>query len=80
MKPLVILGALIGFLIGGGFGLAGQATWPTILWRACAAALVAAMVTRWWARVWIQGLREAVEQRRHHRRPVANGLPTKAKS
>src|SRR5438552_7235107 len=79
MKPLVILGALVGFLIGGGFGLAGQATWPTVLWRACAGALVAGVLTRWWKGVWIEGLRDAVEQRRHSRRPGPNGLSTKTK-
>jgi len=41
MKSLMILGALAGFLIGSGFGLAGQATWPAALWRACAGALIA---------------------------------------
>jgi hypothetical protein len=67
MKALMILGAVIGFLIGSGFGLAGQSPWPTALWRACAAALVAALLTRWWSRVWIQGLKEVLDQRRHAR-------------
>jgi uncharacterized membrane protein YeiB len=64
MKALVILGAVIGFLIGSGFGLASQSPWPTALWRACAVALMAAVLTRWWSRIWMQGLREALEQRR----------------
>ena len=63
MKALMILGALIGFLIGLGFGLAGRSPWPDALWRACAAALAAAVLTRWWSRVWLRGLREALEQR-----------------
>jgi hypothetical protein len=64
MKALMILGAVIGFLIGCGFGLASQSPWPTALWRACAAALMAAMLTRWWSRIWMQGLREALAERR----------------
>jgi len=67
MKSLMILGAIIGFLIGSGFGLAGQSPWPASLWRACAAALGAALLTRWWSRVWFQGLRDAIEERRHAR-------------
>jgi hypothetical protein len=67
MKALMALGALVGFLIGSSFALAGQSPWPTALWRACAAALIAAVLTRWWARVWMQGLREALEERRHAR-------------
>ena len=63
MKALMILGAIVGFLIGSGFGLASHSPWPEALWRACAAALVAAILSRWWSRRWLQGLREALEQR-----------------
>ena len=82
MKALIILGALIGFLIGSGFGLAGRGPWPEALWRACAAAFVAAVLTRWWSRVWLNGLRETLEQRRHSRTTAAvNSKPIpKAKS
>jgi len=67
MKALMILGSVVGFLVAAGFGLANGSTWPTILWRACAAALVAALLARWWSRIWFQGLREAIEQRRQAR-------------
>ena len=74
MKALMILGALVGFLIGSSFGLAGRSSWPTALWHASAAALVAAVLTRWWSHVWMQGLRESIIQRRHARPPApANG-------
>ena len=66
MKALMILGAILGFAIGTGFGLATESSWPTTLWRGCAAALLAAMLTRWWSRVWIQGLKESME---HHHTP-----------
>jgi len=75
MKSLMILGALAGFLIGSGFGLAGQATWPAALWRACAGALIAAILVRWWGRVWLQGLRDATHQRRNFRRPSSAAKP-----
>ena len=67
MKSLMILGSLVGFLIGAGFSLAGECPWPTALWRAAVAALLVAFLTRWWGRVWVQGLREALEQKRHLR-------------
>ena len=63
MKALMILGAIVGFLIGGGFGLAGSSPWPSALWRACAAALLAAVLTRWWSRVWLSSLRDANQNR-----------------
>jgi len=67
MKALIVLGAIVGFLIGTGFGLAASSPWPAVLWRACAAALVASVLTRWWGRIWMQGLRDSLEQRRTRR-------------
>ena len=67
MKPFMIFGAIVGFLIGGGFSVADDCSWSTALWRACMAALVLATVTRWWSRVWLQSLRDAVNQRRYER-------------
>ena len=67
MKALIILGAIVGFLIGAGFGLAASSPWPSALWRACAAALAACILTRWWGRIWMQGLRDSLEQRRARR-------------
>jgi len=68
MKALIVLGAIVGFLMGAGFGLAGDSPWPTALWRACAAALAAAILTRWWSKIWVQSLQDSIEQR-HHPRP-----------
>jgi hypothetical protein len=65
MKALMILGALVGFLIGSGPALAGLSSWSTALWRASAAALVMAVLTRWWTRICLQGLQESLSQRRH---------------
>jgi hypothetical protein len=45
--------------------MANGSSWPNILWHACAAALVTAMLTRWWGRVWFSGLNDSREQRRH---------------
>jgi hypothetical protein len=63
MKALIILGAIVGFLTGAAFGLAGNSPWPNALWHACAAALAAALLTRWWSRVWMQSLRDSLDQR-----------------
>ena len=68
MKALMIFGSLIGFLVAVGCGMANGSSWPNILWHASAAALVTAMLTRWWGRVWFTGLRDALEQRRHGNR------------
>ena len=67
MKSFMILGSVIGFLIGAGFSLAAGCPWPTALWRASIAALMVALLARWWGRIWWSGLREAIEQRRHAR-------------
>ena len=64
MKALIMLGAIVGFLIGSGFGLASHSPWPAALWRAAAAALMSALLTRWWTRVWLEGLRSALDARR----------------
>jgi hypothetical protein len=67
MKALMILGAIVGFLIGIGFALAASSSWPAALWRSCAAALVAAILVRWWGRVWLRGLRDSLHNRHMHR-------------
>ncbi|MGO8765225.1 MAG: hypothetical protein ACLQSR_08845 [Limisphaerales bacterium] len=67
MKALVVLGAIVGFLVGAGFGLAANSPWPSTLWRASAAAFAACFLTRWWGRIWVQGLRDSLEQRRARR-------------
>ncbi len=64
MKTLMLTGALIGFLLGIALGMAGQAQWPTRLWHACAAAAFLGWLMRWWGRIWVNGLRASIEQRR----------------
>jgi hypothetical protein len=77
MKALMILGAIAGFLIGAGFGYAGSNPWPDAFWRACVAAFMAAVLTRWWGRVWMKGLRDAVYERRAGRPSLAERKPVK---
>ncbi len=67
MKPLMILGSVVGFLIGAGFSLEGNCPWSIVLWRACVAALLAGILARWWGRVWVDGLHSALEERRRAR-------------
>jgi len=67
MKSFMILGSVIGFLIGAGGSLAGGCDWSTALGRACLAALVAAILARWWSNAWVAGLHDAIEKRRHAR-------------
>ena len=63
MKALMILGAIVGFLIGTAFGLAANSPLASTLWRSCAGALLAAVLTRWWGRVWVSSLRDALQNR-----------------
>jgi hypothetical protein len=63
MKLLMILGGLIGFSIGICLGLSQGAEWPTVLWRASVAALLAGVVLRWWARVWVRNFEQALKER-----------------
>lgn len=67
MKPLMILGSLVGFVTGAGFSLTGNCPWSTVLWRACLAALLMGLLARWWGGIWIEGLHSANEQRRQAR-------------
>jgi len=67
MKPFMILGSLAGFVIGAGFSLAGNCPWSTVLWRACVGALLAGMLARWWGRIWLEGMQNAMEERRNAR-------------
>jgi hypothetical protein len=80
MKALMILGAIVGFLIGTGFGLAASSPWPSALWRSCVAALIAAVLTRWWGRIWMKGLNESLHNRRRSPRlPSATETKSTAK-
>lgn len=76
MKSHIILGSILGFLVGAGFSLAEQCTWATAFWRACVAAWVIAVLTRWWSLVWLQSLGDSIRQRRQaSSNPPAKGKP-----
>lgn len=63
MKPLMLLGAIVGFLGGGLLGMGNQNEWSTILWRAALGSLVLGVLLRWWGQRWVQCLREAQQER-----------------
>lgn len=69
MKKLMIMGGLTGFLIGVVLGLVKEVAWPALFLRASVAALVSGLLLRWWARLWIQNLKDSWSQR------VAAGTP-----
>jgi hypothetical protein len=64
MKLLMVIGGLIGFSISLGFSWAQESPWPSVLWRAALAALMAGILLRWWGRLWIQGLQQSHQERR----------------
>ena len=66
MKSHMVLGSILGLMVGAGFSLAQECTWATALWRGCVAAFVAALLARWWSKVWIQSLGDAIRQRRQN--------------
>jgi hypothetical protein len=65
MKMLMLSGTIIGFLLGIGLGLAKRTDWPSVFLHATAAAAALGLLMRWWAGVWLRGLRASYEQRRH---------------
>lgn len=69
----MLSGGLIGFVIGVFFGLAGNSAWPDAIWRASVAALLGAVLLRWWGRVWINSLRAAQREQAEQPQMRANG-------
>jgi len=76
MKAFMILGSIIGFLAGASLSLNDGCSWSTAIWRACASALVVALLSRWWSSILLQNLRLAVKQRRQ----APLNIPVKSKA
>lgn len=83
MKQLMILGALMGFAIGIGFGLIQGASWSTVILRASIAMYIAGMLMRWWGQVWVKCLQNANHERASRRTTsvkMKSAAPASAKS
>jgi hypothetical protein len=63
MKLIMVLGGFIGFAIGLGFSWAQGSPWPSVVWRAAIAAVLAGILLRWWGRLWIQCLHQSHRER-----------------
>jgi membrane associated rhomboid family serine protease len=63
MKLIMVLGGFIGFAIGLGFSWAQGSPWPSVVWRAAIAALLAGVLMRWWGRLWIRCLQQSHRER-----------------
>jgi hypothetical protein len=61
MKKFMVAGGGLGFLIGLVSGLMQQAPWPSVLWRSSAAALVAGLLLRWWAGIWVRSCQQIAQ-------------------
>ena len=79
MKTLMILGSSVGFLADTDSGVVGNRPWSATLWRACAAALVAAVLARWWSRVWLNRFRASLEYDAHTRSAPLSKLKSAAR-
>ena len=64
MKLMTILGGLLGFVVSLSFGLSQEGSWPAMLARACAGALLMGWLLRWWSHLWLRGLQESNRQHR----------------
>ncbi|MEK7675874.1 MAG: hypothetical protein AAB676_08595 [Verrucomicrobiota bacterium] len=81
MKLLMVIGGLLGFVISLVIGLVQSSAWPSVLWRASAAALVAGILMRWWGRIWLTNLQQVT--REHlvaQMKSKAAASPTQSKS
>ena len=76
MKLIMVLGGLIGFSIGVGFSWAQGNSWPSVIWRAALAALLAGILFRWWGRLWIKCLRNAHLERQILLKKTASSTPS----
>jgi hypothetical protein len=60
MKFALIIGALAGFTLSTALGLWVSSSWPTIVVNASAGALGMALLMRWWRRMWLRCLADAL--------------------
>lgn len=58
---------MAGFILGAGSSYAGNCTSATVFWHACVTALVGGFLARWWGKMWLVGLADAIEQQRRAR-------------
>jgi hypothetical protein len=63
MKKLLLVGGLMGFAIGMGFGLIHGETLPEAVLKACIALYLGALLMRWWGRAWMKALEESRRDR-----------------
>jgi hypothetical protein len=80
MKLIMVVGGLTGFAIGFGFSWAQGSPWPSVVWRAAIAALLAGVLLRWWGRLWIRCLVQSHTERQaalRKKRDLASSTPAK---
>jgi protein-S-isoprenylcysteine O-methyltransferase Ste14 len=77
MKLIMLLGGLVGFTIGTEFSWAQRSPWPSVVWRAAIATLLAGLLLRWWGRLWIKCLAQSHQERQAApRQKRADATPT----
>ncbi len=84
MKTLMIVGGMVGFLIGIGFGIAQQGDWPSVFWKACLVAYASGLLMRWWGRIWIkcihESYRDKLAEHEHEEEEHSSTLSTESQS
>lgn len=63
MKLLVLIGGFAGFAIGIVFGLLAGSSWLMVIWHACLATYLSALLVRWWSQVWMRNLQQSCRER-----------------
>ena len=80
MKLLMLFGGIMGFGIGAVLGLISQAAWPSVIWNACIATYLAALLMRWWGRIWTGSLHQALIEKAVAAAATPPPTPAKAAS
>jgi hypothetical protein len=63
MKSLMLVGGVLGWAVGMGFGYSQGHAWPACFWHGCLAAYLTALLMRWWGRVWRKSLLQSLQER-----------------
>lgn len=79
MKSLTIIGAMAGFVIGGGGCLLNGGSTKDAFWHASLTALGAAWIARWCGNVWFESLIDSMAEAARKRHEAEENAPKPVK-